>query len=1254
MAVGASLPGLAGTAGAQAAPSATVETTPVVQSPSTASSAQVTLVTGDVVTVTTQAGGEQAVDIQPAKGTAKTFQTLTDPDGDVYVIPSDAVEGLAAQSLDRRLFNVTQLIRDGHGDAESDQLPVIVSYGDAPSRATLNKRVDALPASERGAVTDRLDLAGVRIEKSAAQSFWRSAKPVATKGDGARASAASSSRVTKIWYDAPVRVTLDKSVPQISAPKAWEAGYDGKGTKVAVLDTGADTNHPDIKDRIVGSASFVPGEEVADGHGHGTHVASTIAGTGAASGGKYKGVAPAADLLVGKVLSNGGTGDASGILAGMEWAVNQDADVVSMSLGAPAYGSGDILSEAVDQLSAQSDTLFVIAAGNDGPNEFSLGSPGIADSALTVGAVTKSDVLASFSSRGPRLDDFAIKPDITAPGVGIVAARASGTAMGTPVDQSYTSANGTSMATPHVAGAAAILAQRHPDWDGERIKAALTSHSVASPDYTPYEQGNGRVDVAAALSPELELTGTADFGLVPWSKDTAEKLTRTLTLTNSSGTDTTATLSTDLPDTLPEGAVTLSATEVAIPAGGSVEVQVTLDPNGVPTNQRYTGTITATTATGATAHTAFGYVQDTERYDLTIDLKGRNGKAPYQAVFFVMGLDNDSFNTGMLAGEDSLTVRVPPGKYGIAGSLATTGEGKATVVAAQDLFQIPEVEVRDQARDVTVDASEARDITMEVEGLDRPVEDNVLSYIATRVREDRMQASAGLASGATWSDTRYGSIPWDAPATGEARGTFFHGVREPLVRATVTRPDELALDTKVSPYGFRFTGKKQYDLVDVGDGSAEQIAGKDLTGKAAVVHKDAVTEAGYLLASLKEAGAAAVIVVPNDDSSQQFVVRGEIPSVAVSYQDGRALAERLAKGRTTVTLQGVRNSRYAYSGQWDHSGAMQAGPTLNLRADEIAKVTNRLHSDGTYRVGFHTINSWGAQPITSYRAAEISELGHERVEYLRTAPGLRYTQSVGQSLDVMGEMREATLHSYRAGKAYREDWYGTPMHPSNASAFSCNYCRTERYTVLGALPGGDSDPDHFLAWGRTQRMTYYRNGELITDPGNLMVKEKAQYRFVQETSRPRDVPGLVLAPTTRTEFTFTSAQPTTESTGYCQDLFPGTTHCEPLPVVLLDYDMKADLLNEVGAGSPYSFTVNASRAKGWTGSTAMAGAKVSISTDDGATWTPVKVGRVDGDSFRASYRNPGADKKFVSVKVEVWDGDGNRTEQTIVKAYGLR
>ena len=218
----------------------------------------------------------------------------------------------------------------------------------------------------------------------------------------------------------------------------------------------------------------------------------------------------------------------------MEWAVAQGADVVSMSLGGEAAGDGtDPLSRAIDDLSASSKTLFVVAAGNNGGNgPDTITAPGAADAALTVGAVDSSDTLAYFSSRGPRLGDHALKPDVVAPGVSITAARAAGTSLGNPVDEWYTDLDGTSMATPHVAGLAAILKQEHPSWDGELLKDAVADSTVPVAGATAFEAGSGRVDAALAIADTIVTDPSLQLGFYPYPQSALVPTRTPLTYTN--------------------------------------------------------------------------------------------------------------------------------------------------------------------------------------------------------------------------------------------------------------------------------------------------------------------------------------------------------------------------------------------------------------------------------------------------------------------------------------------------------------------------------------------------------------------------------------------------------------------------------------------------------------------------------------------------------------------------------------------------
>lgn len=306
--------------------------------------------------------------------------------------------------------------------------------------------------------------------------------------------------IEMIWYDEPVHTMLDVSVPLIGAPQVWAAGFTGNGIKVGIVDTGIDPNHPDFANRIAQMKDF-SGEGPADNHGHGTHVAGIVGGSGAGSGGKYKGVAPECSFYTAKVLRGDGSGSTSAVMSGLEWAVQQGVQVINLSLGSDGACDGtDALSVTCDAAVSRGIAVCV-AAGNAGPGAATVGSPGCAKTVLTIGATDKEDQVASFSSRGPT-SDGRVKPDVCFPGVNIVSARAAGTSMGTPVDDLYTRASGTSMATPHATGACALLLQAKPGLAPQQIKDLFMS-TAKNLGLDANAQGTGRADVFAAYQAAL-------------------------------------------------------------------------------------------------------------------------------------------------------------------------------------------------------------------------------------------------------------------------------------------------------------------------------------------------------------------------------------------------------------------------------------------------------------------------------------------------------------------------------------------------------------------------------------------------------------------------------------------------------------------------------------------------------------------------------------------------------------------------------
>ena len=262
--------------------------------------------------------------------------------------------------------------------------------------------------------------------------------------------------------------------------------FDGAGVLVAVLDTGIDQNHPDLAGRVRLARSFVTGEAVQDGNGHGTHVAGTIGGPASPVGGQRRyGVAPGCDLLIGKVLGNAGSGTSGGVLEGMNWAIEQGAHVISMSLGsAVAEGEAPLqYYEAAARAALRAGSLIVAAAGNEGDRP--VGSPANCPSVLAVAAVDHRLLRADFSCIAINGDGGEL--NVAAPGVGIYSAF--------PVEMdSYASLDGTSMATPHVSGLAALAVQAA----GARGQA-LWDHLVAGA--RPLNEGESLVGRGLAVVP---------------------------------------------------------------------------------------------------------------------------------------------------------------------------------------------------------------------------------------------------------------------------------------------------------------------------------------------------------------------------------------------------------------------------------------------------------------------------------------------------------------------------------------------------------------------------------------------------------------------------------------------------------------------------------------------------------------------------------------------------------------------------------
>lgn len=1239
----------------------------------------VMLLTGDRVTYSTGTDGRHSATISPASrpgGTPVTFTTSVQGDH-YYVIPSDAAPRISAGVLDRGLFDVPLLVRDGQATADRPA-GVILRYRKGVSAARHSR---TLPAATRGPLLGSINGAAVRPERGQADRWWQAVRGTAPAG---RTLARGIARVS---LDSVVRPSLDVSVIQTGAPAAWAAGYRGEGIKVAVLDTGIDATHPDVAGRIVASANFTAESSIADGHGHGTHVASTVAGNGAASAERFRGMAPAASLMVGKVLDSAGNGATSQVIAGMEWAARGGARVVNLSLGSAPTDGTDPASQAVDALTAETGALFVIAAGNNG-GDASVNAPGAATSALTVGATDKIGGLSDFSNRGPRRGDAAVKPELTAPGYQITAARAAGTSMGTPYDSRYTSASGTSMATPHVAGAAALLAQAHPAWTAAQLKKALVS--TADPRGHPvFTGGGGWLDVRRALNQKVYGPVAVAFGAA--NPPHTGTRTRELSYRN----DTTAPVTLNLSITgqgwdgraLPTGAVTTSAATLTIPAGakGTATLTANLAPGdpGV-----YGGVVTASTGDGAVrVLTPFSYYKS-NAHALTVPVLDSRGTPAPDVPVTLARLDGATGPNDPLVAEAALLfsdadgmvrTQVADGVYDV---YATIFEWRADGRRAT-LTVATEKPVR-AATTITLDARQARRVNPTL-----PEATNTLVGMVGTLRGLAGGGQVGAGPGVSWENYDVYVTPTPAPTTGwlDAYEQWTLGSAQIEVRANGTR-----LPVDYHPYLNGRTlaryGSATLPVVYAGAGSAAELAAAGVAGKVALVRvtvptsaPDSGGQAWYAIdaarVNARAAGAAGVLAYIDVPNGVAMPVRDDdILALTLPAAAGQALRAQVAAGPVQLAISGGRaNPERVFQLRFQHDDGIPAtSPAVDPTRLVSYPARYRADRDGlTYLIGWPVLGPHD-------RAASALAVGFWApmvwTEYV--GPGdarLTWSRSTTQKAD-LDSAPDGQLDSrdvFRPGDTRgAEEWFLPPVRtappePPDGYPYRlrCTFCR-EGDTFVAGYYQVDSDPRHYGATqgaGVTYRL-FRADGTEIPAAGTApyrfpMAVTAGGYRLdAVETQR-----GLgsvrTLGQRISTSWTFQSARQASpgQPAGYrCFTDDSDTASCQFQPLVQLRYQLDLDLLNRTPAGEAFTFDVVAGAHRAVPGAAAATTLTLSSSTNGGATWQPAQVTAVGSGRFRVTVTHPplASTDGYVWLRTEATDAAGNRVTQTVERAYALR
>ncbi|MEU0095934.1 S8 family serine peptidase [Kribbella sp. NPDC006257] len=1171
---------------------------------------KVTLVTGDVVQVSDAGGGKKAASVTPAPGRERIAFHTIEVDGGLRVLPSDAVPYISSGVLDANLFDVNELIADGFGDSTASSLPLIVRYADQSTA-----RSQSLAGTTTVRQLPSIGATAIRAGKGELTSLWQSLKPSQT-------ARALNSGITKVWLDGKVKAVLDRSVPQIGAPAAWQAGYEGTGVSVAVLDTGVDANHPDLVGKVKKAVDFSDSPSgTVDHFGHGTHVAATIAGTGAGAGGTRKGVAPKADLLIGKVLGDDGYGYDSGIIAGMEWAAAEGAKVVNMSLGGEATDGTDPLSQAVNDITARTGMLFVVAAGNEGADQ-TVGTPGAATSALTVGAVDRDDKLADFSSRGPRLGDGGLKPEITAPGVDIVAARAAGTEMGQPLDDLYTAASGTSMATPHVAGAAALMAQAHPDWKADRLKEALVSTAKTAADQTVYAQGAGRVDVARAISQKVFATGVADFALAN------ESATRTVTYRNDSTAPVTLDLKAavdNLDSHTPETDAFTVPSSITVPAGGSTDVPVAVDATKLGRGL-YSGWIVATGPDGILTHTAVGALRQGPSHTVTLRAVGLDGKPTGVPVVSLYGENSRSDTLAWIGEGGSYEAVVEEGTY-LLHSLVENNDPQDEKVS---LFTDPNVVVNKDI-EVVIDARKAVPITIETP---KPSEQQaVLSYYVHRVYGNGRSIAHGVMHFSTVKQVLV------TPTKPVADGSFEFSSRwqlaAPIVQASIPGVSG-PLDINLLHQSPSLAGKKQFPLTTT-----------VVKGAIAVLKDSEDGDEEAQIAAAAQAGAAGVILVRPPDWSAWTVwnptgEREPIPAMVTTTKDGQKLIDRARKGHATIDLMLTTSSPYLYDVQQVSAGRIPAKITYKVSAANSARVTTSYADNGGFNWAKEQRFGWRPWQTYSWNDQQrFVETPKVREEWVTTGDSLWQHRVhhlfTWDSMNPLAGGMTSVPQSYRPGST-KETWFGPVVRPAAAPGLVST--RTGDRLSL-RIPSFVDAAGHYTVGETTSASAVLsRDGQVVSELPDawqdvITSSGDSAYKLDLSTARVDPDGEWNWGTSTRTVWDFRSKK-------------ASETTATALPLLQVDYEVPTDLNGRVAA-RPHliGFKVHQQAGVATPRSTWL---QAQASFDEGKTWRRIVTVGTHGHYVAVVP----AGKGTVSLRVVAGDNMGNKISQTVIRAYGLK
>jgi hypothetical protein len=945
--------------------------------------------------------------------------------------------------------------------------------------------------------------------------------------------------------------------------------------------------------------------------------------------------------------------------------------------------------------------VIVAAAGNTGKKSLRrVAYPARASEVIAVGATTRNGCRSEYSSFGSDLD-------VVAPGGGVDANPA------TPAEeavcrpetsgdwiyqQTFTGNSvrvfglprgyeGTSMASPHVAGAAAILAQQHPDWTAEQLKDVLVSTANSNPGEGVTAQGGGMLDLARATTTPVVATGTLNLGAIepPYAATSG-----TVTFRNLSAEPVRADLALNLRKGLaateaytpPDGAVTIEPSTVDIPAGGTTTVQVTVDIEAFDISP-YFGWLEARSGDSVLARSTVGWSKEVQRHRLSlkgVDRLGVPANTADCSLVHILNLDTGERIEGWWVDGRAYTARyggpdplLPEGRYGVLANVCTYTLEAPYFLLSDTIGGAAEL-VLDRDREIVIDARTAQKLEYRT---DLPAEPRGHhDHVVWAVRQVTVEHEDGAISHPVIRVTSSAQEQYVVPEKSKPTiGTFYIHFSSYLVAPALTmRASGNQVPALHAWYPNEVTGEngcgnlvlchppfnpaKNYQLVYAGDGSPAELAAARVQGKLVLVN-EVWGESGTWLpggpnvdqvaADAVAAGAAGVLIAATYPGShvRRQVNPTTVPVATLPVDEGRKLAEALRRGPVSVRADGQPVTPYAYDlkYQFDHLRL----PDSRVRNRSLETVDARYHSDVPGSVGVAGTNNGTQKYAFAYNTTKFAT-PHTRTEYHTpsTPSGIdplhRYRFAVAGGVTVY----EDTPRKHVGGARVTEDYGSVPVAqgPIKYPAMTATVDEIGRTLLwpwgneLYRAPGGQ-----VFGWPNTRDSARVsRDGQVLCDwpdrpTGYSCAAPMGAGKYRYETDVEQNVRAFMTAVHTAWDFTAEFSGPV-DST-------------ETVPMVDLRYDVGVDLTNAVTGGKRYTATFVPGYQPGYTGPGGPFRVELWVSHDDGATWRSAGVERTDsGEGAQFGLTAP-RNAEFVAIRVKATDAAGNSIDQTITRAWGV-